>query len=122
MEEVLDNIQWFDQQEILHGRKYPSLGLQRRGTATLNKAAMEALGNPPALVVGYVPGKHAIAFKGTQEGAKGALSIRNVGKSSTVLFSLVPFAEKHKIRHDEARQYAGQLVGGLLLFDLDQTD
>lgn len=122
MVEDLDEIEWFDQREITHGRKYPTLGLQRRGTATLNKAAMDALGNPEALAVGYIPSSRTVAIKGVARGAKGAISHHKVSNSSTALFSLVAFTERYSIPHDQARQYAGEARGGVLLFPLDQSE
>jgi hypothetical protein len=113
-------IEWYDRALAWHGKRspYPRLGIQKRGIGTLNKPAMDALGDPEVIAIGYAPSVHAIAIKAAEPGDRGATAVRKTGNSSTHLFSLMAFLATHGIRYGQAREYTGSLEGDFLLFKL----
>lgn len=115
----MEQVQWFTERHTPIQRR-PILGLQAKGSASLNAAAFTALGEPDHIRLGYLPQRRAIVLSATTDGDPIGYPLRRVGdSSSTRLFSLKAFSVAHSLPLGRSRRYVGEISDGMLVFDLE---
>lgn len=98
----------------------PRVGIQKRGTFSLNTAAYESLGSPGYIKLAFDSARRVIGIKAADPDESGAYGVRKQPNSSSYLFTGAAFANHHGIPLGESRRYWGEVHGDLLVVDLNQ--
>lgn len=99
--------------------KNPFVTIQRRGPFSLNRAAVELMGNPEAVVLLYDKEEERIGFRPEPLTNPRALPVRPQGKNaSTFMLAGQAFAQYYDLDTSVARRYAVEMKGDLLVLDL----
>lgn len=99
--------------------KSPFVTIQRRGPFSLNRAAVELMGNPEAVVLLYDKEEKLIGFRPAPLTNPRALPVRSQGKNaSTFMVAGQAFAQHYDLDTSVARRYAVEMQGDLLVLDL----
>lgn len=122
MTEPQYNFKRFTQRRA-HGETMPILSVQRRGNASLNKAAYEALGQPKSVDLFFDEGRKALALKPTHEESVESYPVRPVSsKASTYLISLTALLRYYNIPVQGAiGRYEGVEHDDMLIFDFSKA-
>jgi len=121
---VTDQDEW----EVFKGRgtrpeDEPIVSIQTRGAMSLNRAAWQALGEPEAVELLYKHRQQLVGLRAAQDPtARHAYSLRATNRGTTHVLSFVAFAQRYgiEIHSTEARRYAAEMQGNMLVFGLNQ--
>jgi len=99
--------------------KSPFVTIQRRGLFSLNRAAIELMGNPEAVVLLYDREEKLIGFRPAPLTDPRALPVRSQGKNaSTFMVAGQAFAKYYDLDTSVAQRYAVEMRGDILVLDL----
>lgn len=101
-------------------RETPRLTLQKRGNFSLNEAAFERLGRPPAVVLLYDADSHAIGLKPSTKEARNAYTLRKHGERAAYVIAGVAFCKQFNIDHSKAQTFEPVFENGVLVVELHQ--
>jgi len=96
------------------------LTIQTKGTASLNFATFEALGEPDTVVFRYDRAGGRIGLR-VGAGEDHAYPVRRVGGHRTWIISMIAFLNHNKIPIGTLRRLKGEMEGDTLVFDLADT-
>ena len=113
------NFEWFDRNSPRPSGR-PRLGIQKRGTFSLNSAGYEGLGSPTHIKLAFDSAKQVIGIKAGEPDSPGSFPIRKQPNSSSYLFAGTAFANRYGILLGQPRRYWGDMHGDLLTVDLNQ--
>lgn len=114
------DFEWFDKGSIPKTDR-PRVGIQKRGTFSLNRAAHEALAAPSHVKLAFDKARQVIGIAAADPDEAGAQAIRKQPNSSSYLFTGTAFANYYKIPLGNSRRYWGETQReGLLTVDLTQ--
>ncbi len=99
----------------------PTATLQMKGTLGLNRAAMDALGDPEAVELLYDPKARVIGLKPMAPSERRAYPIRRQKSSNSFIVSLTKLCTHYGIDTGTARRYAPTLLDGVLIIELDKS-
>ncbi len=118
---ISDDAEWFSQRHVVI-EKNPRITLQTRGNAaTMNGVAVDTLGNPETIKLGYSRRHRAILIRGCKAEEKGAYPLRHTTPGSTTrIFAIRAFAVANEIPVGTVTPLLGHAVDGVLIFPLDQ--
>jgi hypothetical protein len=114
----MPNFETFQKRSITVSTE-PRVTLQRKGPISLNKAAYQALGEPPAIELLFDREAKIVGLRGASSRKANAYSVRVVGKS-TYLVAGSAFTKYYGIRVDESRRFPARMYGDVLGFDLHE--
>ena len=107
------------------GRAFPTCSVTKSGSMTINRVAIEAVGDPPALRVGYSEERQQIALRPALRDEAGAIQLRRsvradgteTGSSSIFARSFLSY---HGVQLDENNTFRLDEVGdGVFVLSLD---
>jgi len=98
----------------------PLVTIQKRGTISLNRAAHELLGAPPAVELLFDVDEHVIGFRPVDPGVHHAYPVRKQPSSFSYLVAGQAFAKYYGIPIGETRRYTAAMIGDVLAIDLKQ--
>lgn len=99
--------------------KSPFVTIQRKGPFSLNKAAVELMGEPEAVTLLYNGEENLIGFKPTSPANPRAFPLRPQGRNaSTYMLAGQAFTRHYGIDTSTARRYGVEMRDGLLVLDL----
>ncbi len=102
-------------------RTQPVVAIQRRGIASLNRAAFDALKGARAVELLFDPDERIMGLRGVNPGTLHAAQVRKQPGADTYLIGVHSFAKRYGIPTDRARRYYAQLIdGGILAVNLSQ--
>ncbi len=112
------SVDWFDSWRAAPTEQ-PTATIQLR-VMTLNKAAVQGLGWPEAVELGYDPDKRIIAIRAAEPSSPRAVGLRRQRGSSTHELSCKRFLKFYGIEHERSRRYPARMSasGEVLLVDL----
>jgi hypothetical protein len=96
------------------------VAIQKRGTISLNRSAVEALGEPQAVQLLFNRSKRIIAFRPTDPKTESAYPLRRQQNSNSWLVAGQAFLNFYDIDHNTTRRYTGELRDSMLIVDLNQ--
>jgi hypothetical protein len=99
----------------------PAIGIQKRGSLSLNTAAFEALGSPKHVELLYDAEERLIGIRKTTAANPHAYLVRGVGKNeATHVVSGKAFLAYYNISRDVARRWLAEKRDDMLVVDLKQ--
>jgi hypothetical protein len=99
--------------------KIPFVTIQKTGSFSLNKAAVNLLGNPEGVELLFDPEENLIGFKPAALTNPRAFALRTQGgHSSTQMVSGHRFSKYHELDTTVARRYGVEMVDDILVLDL----
>lgn len=99
--------------------KEPTVSVLRGGPIALNKAAVEAMGEPPAVELLFDREQQRIGIRGVSDQARHAYPLRNTASNtSQYLISGVAFTKFYDINTDVSRRYPAYMTGNMLTVDV----
>jgi len=118
--EDFDNFEVYDRRTARPITKQPVISVQKRGTFGLNKAAYEALGRPPALMLLHAikDGQHVVGFRPTNKNSPRAYPIRAQTQGSTYQVSGKAFCDHYGIPYGPSKRYSGEMIDNDLVVRL----
>jgi hypothetical protein len=96
------------------------IAIHKRGTLSLNRSAVEALGQPEAVQLLFNREKRIIAFRPVEPKAEGAYPLRRQQQSNSWLVAGQAFLKFYEIDHSITRRYTGELRDKMLRISLLQ--
>ena len=99
----------------------PLVTIQQRGTISLNAAAVDLLGHPPAVELYFDQETHRIGIGATAESTPASYPLRKQQTSDSYLFSGAAFCRFHEIDFTQTRRFIAEMDGDLLTVDLTGT-
>ncbi len=96
------------------------VAIHKRGTISLNRSAVEALGQPEAIQLLFNREKRIIAFRPVEPKTEGAYPLRRQQQSNSWLVAGQAFLNFYDIDHGITRRYIGELRDKMLRIDLTQ--
>jgi len=117
-----DDYELFEYRRVSIGRA-PMISLQKRGTFSLNRIAVEALGSPGHVQLFYSRKKRRVGFRAAEADAPHTYSLSpqtsnsnyQIGAKSFCLYYNIPFGEG-------SRRFTTQMDGDMLSIDLDEQN
>ena len=104
--------------------KEPWVTIQKKGLLSLNKAAAEALGTPPAVELLFDRNAQVIGFRPAELDSPRAFVLRKQGKNpsrnANYLVAGTAFCKYYGIDTSFARRYKPEMDGKILTVDLKQ--
>lgn len=113
------DFQWFDRGASPRTNR-PRVGIQKRGSFSLNRAAYENLGEPSYVKLGFDEARRLIGIKAAEPGEANAYPVRKQPRAANYVFSGIAFANHYGIPTDQARRYWGDMHEDVLAIDLSQ--
>jgi hypothetical protein len=99
--------------------KEATVTLLKGGPIALNRPAVEALGEPPAIELLFDPDEQIIGIRGVAADVRHAYPLRNTASNTgQYLISGVAFTKFYDIKTDISRRYLGYMSGNVLCVDL----
>lgn len=99
----------------------PWVTIQARGNFGLNRAAFEAMGKPEAVELLYDGDARRVGFRPTDPEALNAYPVRKQGGSDSYVLAGRAFTQYYSIDTTEARRYDADMMGDILVIELDET-
>ncbi len=96
------------------------VAIHKRGTISLNRSAVEALGEPQAIQLLFNRAKQIIAFRPTDPKTDSAYPLRRQQQSNSWLIAGQAFLNFYDIDHSTTRRYIGEFRDNMLRIDLSQ--
>jgi hypothetical protein len=114
-----------DEYEVFTRRSTPIVkdhyvAIQKRGTISLNRSAVEAIGEPKAVQLLFNRAKYTMAFRPTDPTTDSAYPLRRQQNSNSWLVAGQAFLNFYDIDHSETLRYKGELHDNILVVDLTQ--
>jgi hypothetical protein len=97
----------------------PRVTLQRNGKMSLNQAAIQALGNPAAVVFLYDARTRSIGLRAATRRLQHAYQVSKHGTSAATV-TVAAFAKHYGIDLSTTRSYDAELDEDILVFELDK--
>lgn len=97
----------------------PLVTIQQRGTISLNAAAVDLLGHPPAIELYFDAETKRIGIGATPATTPASYPLRKQIASDSYLFSGAAFCRFHEIDFTQTRRYIAEMDGDLLTVALD---
>ncbi len=94
------------------------VSIHKRGTISLNRSAVEAMGQPETVQLLFNREKRIIAFRGVEPKTEGAYPLRRQQQSNSWLVAGQAFLKFYDIDHSITRRYTGELRDDMLRIDL----
>ena len=113
------NFDEFDRKAARPVETQPLVTIQRRSTMSLNQAAVQQLGEPPAIRLLYDKDARVIGIRPTTMEDTRGYPIRKQGHSNSYLLAGQAFMRHYKIDVDGTRRYPAAFVDGILEIDLN---
>lgn len=104
--------------------KAPFVTIQKRGTISMNKVAMAAMGNPQTVELLYDRKNHIVGFRPVDPSVEHAYAPRGVGSATdptTYIVAAAAFARYYAIDTSVSRRWHAYMDGDVLCVDL-KTD
>lgn len=121
MQQTEFDFEWFGQKGQPSKTARPRMGIQKKGTYSLNEAAYEGLGSPSHVKLGFDKAKQVIGIKTADPDEPGSYPVRKQPRSTNYVFSGIAFSNRHGIPIGESRRYWAEARGpGMLTVDLEQ--
>jgi len=98
----------------------PMMTIQRRGSLSLNRAAVEALGEPEAVELLYDRKERVMGIRPVDPKAQHAYKIRKQPSSVSFLIAGQAFTQYYGIPTDKPIRYRAKMADGVLTVDLKQ--
>jgi hypothetical protein len=96
------------------------IAIHKRGTISLNRSAVEALGEPHAVQLLFNRTKRIVAFRPTDPKTESAYPLRRQNNSNSWLIAGQAFLNFYDIEHNITRRYRGEFRDNMLRIDLSQ--
>ncbi len=96
------------------------VAIHKRGTISLNRSAVEALGQPDAIQLLFNREKRIMAFRPVEPTIEGAYPLRRQQQSNSWLVAGQAFLKFYDIDHSITRRYTGELRDNMLRIDFSQ--
>jgi hypothetical protein len=109
-------IRW--DKRVAPSRTEPFVTVQKRGLFSMNKAALELLGNPEALELLFDPDEQIIGFRGVDKGKRYAVPVRKQARSNSYLVGGQAFTKHFGIDTNVSRRFEAEMVEDVLAVDL----
>ena len=98
----------------------PMVTIQKRGTISLNRPALEALGEPAAVELLYDRDERLMGLRPVDPVASHAYRPRKQGRTSNIIVSGQAFTQYFNVETSAARRYPAAMLDGVLVVDLKQ--
>jgi hypothetical protein len=101
------------------GTWLPRVRLDKAGSWTIIRPALELMGNPRYVTLWYDAQKGRVGFKPAKEGDYAAYPVRRSGRRSHQgIVTGKKFCKYHGIRYEESKTYPARLEGEFLVIDV----
>jgi hypothetical protein len=117
---VKRNFETFTHRSTPVSSKTPRVGLQKRGTMSLNAAAYKALGEPEAILLMYDKQSKAVGLQAVAADAKYAYPVRKQPNSQSYMLGAVSFCNYYEIDTSQTRAFTPEIEEGILVFELSK--
>lgn len=99
----------------------PWVTIQKRGAISLNKAAFDALGAPPAVELLYDRTAHIVGLRPAEAGAPHAYLLRQAAGPGhgPYVVSAIAFTKFYEINTDQSMRWGALVIDGVLCVELD---
>jgi len=122
MQDVMLNIDWFENTGVSKADTRPAVSLQRRGSFQINRVAYEYMARPEALQLGFVRNGRMVAFKRAKTGERGAYTVHKASGAETYSVAAKAFANVHDLDISQSRRYLLEKVGDVYVIKLDEPE
>lgn len=102
--------------------KQPVVTIQKKGVLTLNPAAIEALGTPPAVELLFAPQARTIGIRAADPSLSHVYNLRQPSRSRTRIVAAAAFLRHYGIEADTTQRYLALMMGDILAVDLSQGE
>ena len=120
MQEEEFDFEWFGKKGASTPTSRPRVGIQKKGTYSINAAAARVLEFPSHVKLGFDKARRVIGIKAADPNEPGAYPVRKQPNSTNFLFSGIAFSNRNGIPIGESRRYWAEDRGGTLVVDLNQ--
>ncbi len=93
--------------------------IQKRGTISLNRASLRAMGNPKFVELLFNRSKRLIAIRPASTASGRTVPIRRQGNSESYLIAGLTFTKEYDIDTSVARRFVATMEGDMLIIDLN---
>lgn len=100
--------------------KSPMVTIQRKGLLSLNRAAVEALGQPDTVELLFDAEENMVGLRPAEPTSPRSYPLRSQSNGSTYLVAGTAFTNHYGIDTSVARRYAASMIGPVLAVDLKQ--
>src|SRR5215210_3605757 len=105
------------------GTWLPRVRLDKAGSWTITRPALELLGNPKAVTLWYDSQKKQVGFKAAEVTDRAAYPVRSPGRRSHQgIVTGKKFCKYHGISYKESRTYPARMEGELLVIDVEGSE
>jgi hypothetical protein len=119
---TMEGFEKFTGRAVPASRKIPRIAIQTRGNMSLNKAAYEALGSPPAVFLLFNKTTRAVGLQPTKLEEAHSYPVRKQPGSESYMIGARAFCQFYELDVSSTRAFAPKLQDGILVFEFDKGD